>query len=204
MAKPPKGRTNAAMPSALLTRLREATGPAHIELEKQVDIPSASLDLGLYRNILAGFLGFYEPMETRLASHDGWAKLGLNLPERNKIAWLTEDLLALGFSADEVADLPRCLKPPALGDFGEALGAAYVLEGATLGGRHILNNLAGTRIPANARHFYTSYGPAVGENWRLFCQALEAYTGEPEAVARGANETFAALGAWLTERKVTA
>lgn len=182
--------------------LRATTAQAHTDLENQVDIQAACKDADKYRNILAKFLGFYEPMEARLTQQDGWSAVNLDMEERRKIEWLKSDLRVLGLSDAEIDALPRCEEIPAMENFPQALGAAYVLEGATLGGRQITAWLKDTGIPEEARRFYASYGEKTGEQWKNFCMSAERYFGENgngDNITRGANETFSALASWLSK-----
>lgn len=187
--------------SALLTRLRQSTTQAHADLEKQVDIEKVCEKKETYTRLLGDFLGFYEPLERRFAGFEGWKTLGVDLGERAKSEWLKSDLRILGFSESEIEALPRCGALPETGEFDAALGAAYVLEGATLGGRQITQWLEKTDIPTGARTFFASYGAKTGEKWKEFCAALERHEGNGEEVVRGANETFSTLAAWLTVEK---
>jgi heme oxygenase len=187
--------------SSLLMRLRQSTTQAHADLEKQVDIEKVCEQKDTYTRLLADFLGFYEPLESHFSRFDGWNAIGVDLGERAKSEWLKSDLRVLGFSDEEIAALPRCESLPEAGEFDAAVGAAYVLEGATLGGRQITQWLEKTDIPTGARTFFASYGPKTGEKWKEFCAALERHEGNGDEVVRGANETFSTLAAWLTLEK---
>ena len=59
-------RNSRRMENSILTRLRESTATAHQEMEDQMDMQAACKDAEQYRRILAGFLGYYEPLEKRL------------------------------------------------------------------------------------------------------------------------------------------
>lgn len=158
-----------------------------------MDMQTACQDAERYRGVLAGFLGYYEPMEERLQK----------LPElegRSKIGWLKEDLKALGMTDAQIAELPRCDYGPAANTRDEAMGCAYVLEGATLGGRQISAWLKDSNVPENARRFFSSYGPEVGSKWKAFCAGLEKFQsegGNTKAAVGGANATFSTLGEWM-------
>lgn len=84
------------------------------------------------------------------------------------------------------------------------MGALYVTEGATLGGKIIRKQLVGRfgdRVK-NALHFYTGYGSQGGAEWRAFREELGALFDHAGAEAQakviaGANATFSALELWL-------
>lgn len=183
------------MADSILTRLRESTATAHEEMENQMDMQSACKDVGQYRRILSNFLGYYEPLEARLKVLPG-------MEGRSKIAWLEQDLRNLGMTDEEITKLPRCDFSPALKTDDEAMGCAYVLEGATLGGRQISAWLKDSNVPENARRFFASYGPEVGNKWREFCAQLENFQtngGDTDAAVGAANDTFSSLGQWMKQ-----
>lgn len=184
------------MSESILTRLRESTATAHQEMEDQMDMQSACKDVEQYRRILAGFLGYYEPLEGRLKELPG-------MEGRSKIAWLEQDLQTLGMTNEQITQLPRCDFGPVPKSQDEAMGCAYVLEGATLGGRQISAWLNDSNVPEGARRFFSSYGPEVGPKWKAFCANLENFQangGDTEAAVGGANHTFSSLGQWMKQR----
>lgn len=95
--------------------------------------------------------------------------------------------------------LPTCPGFPLLDTIPRALGCAYVLEGATLGGavilRHLGRTLGVTRERGGA--FFGSYGSASGPMWKEFCGALAACDEPAEPAVAAARETFATLDGWL-------
>ena len=192
----------AVTPSPLVL-LRERTAEAHRKLEEQIDIKAECADPVRYRRLLEGFYGFYQPLEECLATRPGWDKVGFDWTERAKVGLLQQDLLALGLSVAAVEGLPKCHQLPPAESFAHALGVAYVLEGATLGGRQITGMLAVSEIPEAARTFFASYGSKVGERWKEFCGMLEqglSNSREAEAAAEAASATFRELSVWLKGR----
>jgi heme oxygenase len=92
---------------------------------------------------------------------------------------------------------------PDLPTFAHALGALYVLEGATLGGRVILRDLdarLGTSI-AGATRFFGGRREAVGPMWLRFRALLDDFGRErPELhadVTAGAQHVFRAMLVWF-------
>jgi heme oxygenase len=94
-----------------------------------------------------------------------------------------------------------------LPDVPEALGAFYVLEGATLGGqillRHLTRHFEGAAVGGFA--FFRAYGEQVGPMWKAFGEVLtgasvRAASGDFDSRAvRGAMDTFDAFQAWLLQ-----
>ena len=187
--------------ASLLPTLRAATAQAHARLEAAVDIERCLRDRERYAALLRTFLGFYRPLERALESIGGLEEAGYALAPRRKTPWLQADLEALGMSQADVAALPDCLTLPRLDGPACAPGCLYVLEGSTLGGRHITSLMRNSAVPAGARRFFAGYGPETGARWKEFIAWLEA---EAEAggavIIAAAQETFADMERWLNER----
>ena len=196
----PRPMTPPAAESPALAALRAATAEAHQRLEDAVDIGRAAADPARYRELLARFLGFYRPLEAALAH----AEIpGLDPAARRKTPWLEADLRALGLDGSAVLALPDCPALPATDTPERALGCLYVLEGSTLGGRHISATLLrGSPVPEGARRFFAGYGADTGARWREFLLALENFAraagdAAPGNIAAAGRETFARLQAWI-------
>ena len=182
---------------SLLERLRSETAEQHRELENTVDISRRLADRDSYRELLALFYGFYRPVELRLGHSVAAGRNDVTLGRLEKAAWLAEDLVQLG--VDDITRLPQCTALPPLDTWPRALGTMYVLEGSTLGGRHIsalLINGAGATFP---RRFFTSYGSEVGPMWRSFCAVLDELSSpqDHELAAENARATFDSMRVWL-------
>jgi heme oxygenase len=191
-------------PRTLLQILKADTRPHHERAERVVRLMSPDLTLSGYRRHLEALYGLYEPMEALLAARLEGRFPGLRLAERWKLPLLEEDLRALGHDDASLARLPRHPRLPPLSGVPEALGALYVLEGATLGGQIILRHL--TRhfegVAAGGFAFFRAYGEDVGPMWKAFGEALLRACPEPALaprVVRGAQDTFNTFEAWLRE-----
>ena len=165
----------------------------------------ASLTLDRYRQTLAKLLGFYTPLEERLALAD-WSLIGLDPTRRVKAPLLVSDLASLDLSPEQIAELPRCHDLPDTGSPAGALGCLYVLEGATLGGQLVRRHVA-ERLglgPQNGCAFFAAYGDAVGPMWREYQQRLATVvdrgSADPNDVIAAARRTFDALTRWLDTR----
>lgn len=184
-----------------MAALRQATWPWHQRLEKRMDFPSRIASRAAYRAHLEQMWGFYASLEPRITGRLA-APLLDDLEERRKLPLLERDLAALGAPGAQVSGLPRCLDVPDCADAAAAFGCAYVLEGATLGGRTLLPALRARLGLAEGEgaDFLASYGASVDERWRRFGAALErCCAGPPERqrAATAASGTFAALERWL-------
>lgn len=155
-----------------------------------------------YQDWLGHFLGLYDPLQRSLATFPGWDSLGLSMSARDHTGCLVDDLVALGIDPRE---LPRASRErlPDLPTFAHALGAFYVIEGATLGGRLILRDLEpriGVAI-AGATRFFGGRGETVGPMWQSFRAAVDEFSvRQPQLcadVVLGAERTFRAMLVWF-------
>lgn len=147
-----------------------------------------------YRAVLRGMHGFHAPLEEALQAHPGLRAALPDLTARRKLPGLGADLRDLG------APVPARRAPiPDLATTARALGAAYVVEGATLGGAGISRHVRATLPdPApQAVRFLAPYGGQTGTMWRRFQEALAAHDDDPDETVGAAQETFAALEDWL-------
>ena len=181
----------------LLERLRNETAEQHRALESIVDISRRLQDRDSYRKLLADFYGFYRPLELRLGGSAAAGRNGAMLGRFEKSRWLAEDLAQLGI--EHFAQLPQCTALPSVETWPRAIGTMYVLEGSTLGGRHISALLNGSSGAALPRRFFTSYDADIGMMWRSFCAVLEGISSpdEQDAAADNARATFESMRVWL-------
>ena len=184
----------------ILEQLRTRTSAAHAALEADVRIEEAVASAKAYRDLLQKFLGFHQPMEAKLSFAFDGGYNGYSPDERLKTPWLRADLELLGLTTCEISHLPICQELPDTATLGSAFGSAYVIEGSTLGGRHI-SKLLESSPQSLPRAFFLSYGPEVGTRWKEFCASLEQFAAEnPSAVPAilsGAEETFVCFHQWV-------
>lgn len=190
---PPETSTRHATDLRILPRLKRETREAHLAIEAVAIATGFLEDPAAYARYLRATYGFHAAIEP---------KLERALPElagRSKLAWLREDLAALGVEPDGLAR-EDALGP--LADRAAAFGAAYVIEGSTLGGRFILARLGRSGIARGATRFFSGYGGDTGRMWRSFGDALAGFaaeTGRGDAIVAGANETFDVMRAWIAQ-----
>ena len=175
-------------PTPLRRRLRRETAGLHQHLEAQLAVLDPQLSIHRYRNVLRAFYGFYPPVEAGLAQLAA-AGPPLGFPLRARAALLESDLLALGASRPELAELPRCADLPRLLCREDLAGCLYVLEGACLGGQVIapmLQRRLGLAKGSGAS-FFVGDAEATAARWTCVLTWLEGMSsaGADENRCRG-------------------
>lgn len=182
-------------------RLREATRASHEQVEGELRLLDGSLTPDRYHDVLSRFHGYYAVLEPAL---DAWhIREGLlDWPARRKLHLLAADLEELALGGSDSTDLRLGPEVPAIRSSAEALGALYVVEGATLGGTVIARRLRAQGFAPSALSFFSCYGTEVGARWREWAEVTTAWVGEDrgrsDAVVEAASAVFAQLGGWLT------
>ncbi|HEX8561663.1 MAG TPA: biliverdin-producing heme oxygenase [Flavobacterium sp.] len=113
---------------------------------------------------------------------------------RYKLHLIENDLLFLSAEVPqrlEVLDLPKTI------DIQFAMGIAYVIEGSTLGGRFILNNVTDVLAldPQNGASYFAGYQNATGSYWKNFLAAMFQFSSEEhqDAIVSGARFAFQSI-----------
>lgn len=174
--------------------LRDATLDHHREAERHVRVLDADATVATYARFLSRMFGFHAAIESAFANHEALARSGFDALARRKQPLLAADLRALGLDPDLLDRAPL----PDLAPLSRALGAAYVIEGSTLGGAFIRARLA-LDVPMR---FLDGYGASTGAMWKLFaaiCDRELATDLARSEAASAARETFTALTMWLDE-----
>jgi heme oxygenase len=198
-----RGSSQLEIPAPRLSaRLRARTDFLHEQTGVLLGLPDAIQTLEHYRGWLCQFLGLYESLEHSLARFREWGNHGFALPSPSLSDCLAADLATLGIDPAGVARAPPALLPH-LPTFAHALGALYVLEGSSLGGRVILREVEvriGPRI-TGATRFFGGRGTTPGQAWQAFKIALDAFGHEwPNLggdVVSGAEGVFHAIIDWF-------
>ncbi|GAA5448068.1 hypothetical protein Ddep01_01828 [Deinococcus depolymerans] len=159
----------------ILLHLKSSTREQHERAEAHLNLMDPALDLPRYRQVLGTLRGLYGRLEPRIGALLGESgRAALDWPARLKAPLLDRDLRALqvpavGSAPDRPAETAFLRSEP------DAWGAAYVLEGATLGGQLVRRHLAAQLgLGEEGTAFYSSYGALTGPRWRAFGAALEA------------------------------
>ena len=194
---PTSGDSRPKRAGAALIHLRDVTGPAHRALEGGLGLLNEHLDLDTYKSVLERFHDFWSGWQPQIA---GLLRDDLLLMPRRRLHLIAADLAALGLSDHELAVLPTC-PLTVLHDAAEALGSLYVLEGSTLGGGLIRDNVHRClgKVALNCCAYFNGYGTETDVMWQSFLKVLDAApAADQPKIGTGAVTTFERLGLWLT------
>jgi len=189
--------------------LKTKTAPQHDALEQTplaMCIVREDLQLSQYISYLKTMYAFVKPFERNY--YPVLTSVFPNIKERSRIAALESDLLQLGLSTEELAAI-ELLQFQADIALPEAVGAMYVLEGSTLGGRVILKNVDKTLglDAANGAQYFHGYGAETGPKWKEFLDNLWTFAAgsdEQEQIFKGAQRTFSALHGLFDKKEIHA
>ncbi len=181
-------------PVSLRQSLRESTSEIHARLHLHdgfAAIQNGTIDLGAYRSLLVRLYGFHVSFEAAVGGAS------------DRSNWLLDDLAAVSLGGHTTPEtIPRCTALKSFDTTAQQLGALYVVEGSTLGGRHLarhLDRLLGTTGSAG-RRFFLGRGADTSAAWNAFLARLTSPAMTPaeqgEAVA-AAVATFDIFQQWL-------
>lgn len=183
--------------ASVAAALKQETSVAHQRAEQALHPLLSSIRSAQdYARMLRMFYGFFFPLQQSIAHHVTEDALE-DVRERRSADLILDDLRALNISLQST-DL--CTLLPRIDTLPSAMGALYVMEGSTLGGRMIANMLLRNPdfpVPDGALHFFRGYGEDTGLKWKTFLQAINLFDEDTEAIVRAANETFSTFSNWI-------
>ncbi|WP_298707752.1 biliverdin-producing heme oxygenase [Chitinophaga sp.] len=173
--------------------LKRYTHTEHLALEKLLVRSMKQIrSKEAYIRLLGLFYYYYHALETAMAP---WLDIP-DAPARRKAASILEDIAAMGGTLT-ATDL-RPAVPPISGR-AAALGAAYVLEGSTLGGI-IIAGMISSQLQMQAGKgfsFFNGYGASTGEMWKKFREYLDNLgEDDRQPAAEAAKNTFLTFKDW--------
>lgn len=182
----------------ILNRIRVETKAAHQALEVVVIPRIKSADREGYIKLLQHFYGYFKPVEDLLDVYMN-DKLVPEYSERRKAGALLADLEVMGGIDKEPR---RSTNLPAITNEYQAIGAMYVLEGSTLGGK-IISKMLMQRLGKednNGIAFFSGYGEHTDAMWASFTNTLDNYTADKEKqdeIVNTATQTFSLFEQWM-------
>ena len=198
-----------------LRRLREETRPEHEATEAAMPLTEPGLTMKTYKDALRLLLPVLRSWENWAAANAP-ARVRPLLMARRRSQWLQADLLALGEAHTPVPG--REIEPvrwvsalggrspdpnldPSTAEFEAAfLGALYVLEGSTLGGRLIARHAESALglTPGLGDAYFRGHGDETGKLWRETTEIIAAVPERyDEFVIGTARRTFGLFGSVL-------
>ncbi len=187
----------------LTTALKIQTASAHESLENSslmMPLHRGEVTAAYYQQLLIKFYGIFMPLEESVKLHQqALASFLPDIDQRRKATALTKDLAFMNTDTSDIAlhNFKEINSPAA------ALGAMYVMEGSTLGGRFIAKTIQKhlNIDPEEGITFFSGYGQDTGTKWKLFQEGLlnfEANNSEavPEVIA-AANYVFKEFDLWI-------
>lgn len=188
-----------ATPTPLAQLLKSETATAHQQLEQRLHpFLMHTPTMASYVAVLQAFHSFFAPLQ-RLIFLNVTDDVIPQATARRSADLLLEDLKALDETTITEAtekDLPAIKTLPA------AIGAMYVLEGSTLGGRMIAKKVEQQlpQLPKTAVQFFYGYKEGTGPMWTSFVKAVNDFSFDEEAkieTVQAANETFLKFDVWI-------
>jgi heme oxygenase len=172
----------------LSDKIKDATKPAHLNLEKIVVQQLKSIKNNEdYAAFLKKFYTYFSQVEKAIAPHIS-EQLLPDLKERRNSSFLKNDIEVLGSDVASVKEV----EVPVISNEVSALGALYVMEGSIMGGRIIIQMLEKLGVTTGIS-FFSGYGQETGQKWGVFTKVMnETATSEEdqEQAVNTANETF--------------
>jgi len=175
-------------------QLKDSTQASHQALEKKmVSIIKKIRTREDYVNFLKLMYGYYSALERRVQEYVSEMEIG----KRRKAERLLEDISYF----ESTATPEFCKELPPINSHAEALGAMYVMEGSTMGGKSIakmIEGQAGINGPSGFS-FFNGYGEETGKMWEEFKIFLNRPFDELEKLdlILTANRTFRTLYNWI-------
>ena len=172
--------------------IKTTTAPLHARLEQALfanAIMDGSLTLSDYNKVLRVNYYVHHLLEPLIFIALGErVKQEIELVKRTKLPALEEDMI--GSRINLFADGHISVHLPSFDNEAEALGALYVLEGATLGGQVIIKQLKKNDSFATLPlAYYNVYANKTGVRWKQFLEIINQYE-DRERVLQGAQKVY--------------
>jgi heme oxygenase len=182
----------------LIEKIRASTGKEHQQLEGTL-LPYINQISSReeYSLLLQAFHGYVLPVQEKIMLFIDNGVVP-DIAQRRNADLLQKDLLELG----QEANADYCTDLPPISSHAEALGALYVLEGSTLGGKIISKMISGKLNSPAGLQFFNGYGDKTGSMWKAFLVSL-GQNGHPDhngIIVESVRKTFSLFDKWLKEK----
>jgi heme oxygenase len=179
----------------LTEELKEQTKNNHQLLEKKlVAFMRAMRTQNDYLKLLAIFYSYFGGLEHQIQNHLQITQIP-DYASRRKAAALSADIEILGGKQPAIATSQFL---PEISNHQQALGALYVIEGSTLGGKIISQMINKQLGLTEGLSFFKSYGEETMAMWQKFQAILDQPENLPGTeMIQTANETFFKFSEWF-------
>jgi heme oxygenase len=151
-----------------------------------------------YIDQLVVTFGFESSVESALAYTPGLRSV-IDLRLRARAGLIAQDLIAFGFTAQEIATLPQYGHATPFWSVVDGLGWMYVMERATLHFDALRRWLVRTLGPATPMAYLRGYEGEASAHWHRYGQVLEQVCTDEESLEQlvtAARGGFQALADW--------
>lgn len=187
--------------SGLLMRLNYATRHAHAAVDAPwLDLLRADVTRHDYLAQLVRAYGLLAPFE---AACRYTPDLHRAVDDRHlsRAGMIAQDLLSLGLTPGQIANLPQCWSITTFADVPEALGWLYVVERSTLVQEGVRRHLL-AREPSleTAASYLSMFDGRVSDHWQTFGRILDRAGATPaaaDAVIAAAIDGFSVATRWF-------
>ena len=181
--------------------LKKSTYPEHQEAEKKMIVALRRIETREdYVRMLNWMYGFYAPMEALIQKHLT-PDLLPDIDRRSRAEYLLWDIRESGLPNPE---FEICRDLPAIDSEDKAIGALYVLEGSTLGGRIIAGMIQRQLGPGAATAYFNGYGEENNRMW----QSYKDFIDQPRpmeqqtVILESAKTTFITFKNWIDKHEL--
>ena len=195
----------------LTADLKKNTYPEHQAAEKKMILALKKLETQEdYIRMLSWLYSFYAPLEDRIRQYVTEDTLP-DITKRCRAGYILEDIKQSGETAGEIGEITAnkiTSAPekdlPIIDSADRALGALYVLEGSTLGGRIIAGMITRQLGPTAGNSYFNSYGAETENMWQSFKDFLDQPRSAEQqaAIIDAAKETFITFKNWIDKHEL--
>ena len=182
-------------------RIKKETKHAHQSLDSLL-IPQIKkiTTLHEYTKLLGIFYIYFREVESLIDSYLDDSIIP-HYAKRRKAKIIPQDIRNMHIEQEAINLHPSL---PVISCRAHALGAMYVLEGSTLGGK-IISSILKDNLSAAGKpsyKFFDGYGENTGEMWLSFTTALNSFPAtayESDKIIQAASDTFKKFEEWIVE-----
>lgn len=189
-------------PDGLLMQLNQATRRWHADADEPwLQLLRPDVTRRDYLEQLVRMYGFEAPLESACA-YTPQLSLVIEPRQLTRAGLIAQDLLALGLTPTEVAEIPQCSSITTFRNVGEALGWLYVVERTTLHHDQVRRHLA-HRVPnvtTDACNYLGMFERPGVAHWQRFGAMLERFARRTDLVGQvveAADAAFACIVRWF-------